>query len=84
MLAYQFWKYGNHPEEITIEKFMWSKLDYMHLNPVRAGIVSKASEYMYSSASNYVKDEGLLSIILVDNPVVNTLNTSVFWKSIAW
>lgn len=40
---YQFWQYGNHPEEIYTNKFMWSKLDYIHLNPVRAGLVEKAS-----------------------------------------
>ena len=32
---YQFWQYGNHPEEIYSTKFMWSKLDYIYLNPVR-------------------------------------------------
>ena len=71
---YQFWQYGNHPEEIYSTKFMWSKLDYIHLNPVRAGFVSKASHYLYSSASNYVYDEGLLTIEKVDNPIVDTLN----------
>src|SRR5690606_27498684 len=35
---YQFWQYGNHAEEIYSDKFMWSKLDYVHMNPVRAGI----------------------------------------------
>jgi REP element-mobilizing transposase RayT len=59
---YQFWQYGNHPEEIYTEKFLWQKLDYIHLNPVRAGIVAKASDYLYSSASNYVNDTGLLEI----------------------
>jgi hypothetical protein len=37
------WQYGNHPEEVYSNKFMWTKLDYIHLNPVRAGIVEKAS-----------------------------------------
>jgi REP element-mobilizing transposase RayT len=55
------WQYGNHPE-VYSNKFMWSKLDYIHLNPVRAGIVEKASHYVYSSASNYVSDSGLLKI----------------------
>ena len=71
---YQFWQYGNHPEEIYTNKFMWSKLDYIHLNPVRAGIVEKASYYVYSSASNYVNDTGLLKIEKADNPVVDVLN----------
>jgi REP element-mobilizing transposase RayT len=77
---YQFWQYGNHPEEIYSEKFMWSKLDYIHLNPVRAGIVSKASDYIYSSASNYVNDSGLLPIEKVTNPVIAVSNLNNFTK----
>ena len=72
--TYQFWKYGNHPEEIYTNKFMWSKLDYIHLNPIRAGLVQKASHYMYSSASNYVNDTGLIPITKADNPIVAVLN----------
>ena len=68
------WQYGNHPEEIYSNKFMWSKLDYIHLNPVRAGIVAKASHYIYSSASNYVSDTGLLKIEKADIPIVDVLN----------
>ncbi len=71
---YQFWQYGNHAEEIYSDKFMWSKLHYIHLNPVRAGIVGQASDYIYSSASNYVGKEGILdSVILTANPVVDVL-----------
>jgi REP element-mobilizing transposase RayT len=77
---YQFWQYGNHPEEIYTNKFIWSKLDYIHLNPVRAGIVEKASQYIYSSASNYVNDTGLLKIEKADNPIVDVLNPSSFIK----
>ena len=75
---FQFWQYGNHPEEIYTNKFMWSKLDYIHLNPFRAGIVAKASHYLYSSASNYVNDTGLLTIEKADNPVVDVLNLNSF------
>lgn len=70
---YQFWQYGNHPEKIFSEKFFWSKLDYIHLNPVRVGIVAKASHYVYSSASNYVNDNGIITITKVDNPVIDVL-----------
>ena len=77
---YQFWKYGNHPEEIYTNKFMWSKLDYIHLNPVRAGIVEKASHYIYSSASNYINDSGLMPIEKADNPIVDVLNLNNFTK----
>ena len=77
---YQFWKYGNHPEEIYSNTFMWSKLDYIHLNPVRAGIVEKASHYIYSSASNYVSDNGLLKIEKADIPIVDVLNLNNFTR----
>ena len=74
------WQYGNHPEEIYTNKFMWSKLDYIHLNPVRAEIVEKASHYIYSSASNYVNDTGLLKIDKADSPIVDVLNPNCFTK----
>jgi REP element-mobilizing transposase RayT len=77
---YQFWQYGNHPEEVYSNNFMWSKLDYIHLNPVRAGIVEKASHYVYSSASNYVSDSGLLKIEKADTPIVDVLNLNNFTK----
>lgn len=77
---YQFWQYGNHPEEIYSNKFMWSKLDYIHLNPVKAGIVEKASHYIYSSASNYVNNSGLVKIEKADNPIVDVLNFNNFSK----
>ncbi|MEM0575518.1 REP-associated tyrosine transposase [Flavobacterium polysaccharolyticum] len=77
---YQFWQYGNHPEEIYTNKFMWTKLDYIHLNPVRAGIVEKASHYVYSSASNYVNDTGLLKVEKADNPIVDVLNPNSVTK----
>jgi hypothetical protein len=34
-------------------KFMCQKLNYMHNNPVAAGLVYKAEEYVYSSAADY-------------------------------
>jgi REP element-mobilizing transposase RayT len=77
---YQFWQYGNHAEEIYSNKFMWSKLDYIHLNPVRAGVVEKTSQYIYSSASNYINDSGLLKIEKADNPVINALDSNAFVK----
>lgn len=77
--TYQFWRYGNHPEEIYSEKFLWSKLDYIHLNPIRAGLLQRASNYVNSSASNYVNGNGLLPISSVANPVVNVLRPNTFW-----
>ena len=81
---FQFWKYNNHPEEVYSEKFMWSKLDYIHLNPVRSNIVYKASDYVYSSASNYCENNGLLPITKAEIPLDSKLNDTTFWKSISW
>ncbi|WP_277111906.1 transposase [Chryseobacterium taklimakanense] len=77
---YQIWGYGGHAEEIFKLKFMWDKLNYIHLNPVRAEIVEKAIHYVYSSASYYAKDKSLLNIELADNPIINTSDTKEFWK----
>ena len=78
---FQVWQFGNHAEEIYSEKFLWSKLDYIHLNPVRAGIVSRASDYLYSSASNYVYGKGILNELkLADNPVQDVLKSWTVMK----
>ncbi len=61
---YQFWQQDNHPIELFTEAFAIQKLDYLHNNPVTAGIVDKAEEYIYSSARDYYtgKNCGLLKI----------------------
>lgn len=61
---YQFWQQDNHPKELFSKKFTNQKLDYIHNNPVEAGIVEKAEEYMYSSARDYyfAKQCGLIEI----------------------
>ncbi len=48
-----FWEEGYHGEEITTKEFYYIKKEYIHLNPVRAGIVEKEEEYLYSSAGDY-------------------------------
>ncbi|MBU8883965.1 transposase [Kaistella sp. DKR-2] len=77
---FQVWQYGNHAEEIFTLKFMWDKLNYIHLNPVRAGIVEKANHYLYSSAANYSFDKGLIYIEIAENPVIDVLGKKEFWK----
>jgi len=41
---------------------------------MRAGLVTKASDYIYSSAGNYINDSGVLEIKKVDNPIINVLD----------
>lgn len=77
---FQVWQYGNHSEEIFTLKFMWDKLNYIHLNPVRAGIVEKAIHYLYSSASNYAFAKGLIEVEIAENPVIDVLGKNELWK----
>ena len=44
-----FWQEGYHAEEITSMEFYSVKQDYIHYNPVRAGLVEKEEDYLYSS-----------------------------------
>ncbi|MBI1341294.1 MAG: transposase [Terrimonas sp.] len=60
----QFWRQDNQPKELYSNWFTNQKLNYIHNNPVEAGIVDKAEEYLYSSARDYYygKRVGLLQI----------------------
>lgn len=50
-------------EVIRNEKMFWTKLKYIHNNPVKAGLVEKAEEYKYSSARNYFyNDHSILNV----------------------
>lgn len=51
---FQVWKQDNHPIALYSEKVIWQKINYIHDNPVVAGIVDKPEEYIYSSARNYM------------------------------
>ena len=62
---FQVWTHENHAIEVTSNSFIESKVDYIHNNPVRAGIVKCAEDYLYSSASVYSGDEGMVEIIPV-------------------
>jgi len=62
---YKFWQDGNEAKEIHSNSFLEQKLDYIHENPVKAEIVENAEEYMYSSAKNYVGEQGLIDVILI-------------------
>jgi len=64
---YQFWRQDNQPKECYSPAFTIQKLNYIHNNPVEAGIVDKAEEYVYSSARDYhcKKNCGLLNIAFI-------------------
>jgi len=61
---YQFWRQDNQPKELLRhqESFAEQKLNYIHNNPVEAGIVENAEDYLYSSARDYAGKKGLIKI----------------------
>jgi putative transposase len=59
---FKVWTNNNHPEIIFSHDFMHTKLKYIHENPVRAGLVFNAEDYIYSSAVNYAGRKGLVEI----------------------
>jgi hypothetical protein len=61
----QIWTNDNHPEECYSREFTETKLNYIHENPVRTGIVKNAEDYIYSSASNYAGMSGIIEVELI-------------------
>jgi REP element-mobilizing transposase RayT len=59
---YQVWTHENHAIELNSPEFIEQKLNYIHQNPVRAGIVELAEDYIYSSASNYAGKQSVIDI----------------------
>lgn len=62
----QLWTHENHAVELSTNEMMDSRLNYIHNNPVRAGIVQNPEDYIYSSASNYADMPALLDITKID------------------
>jgi len=52
----RFWQPSRHPEAIQSESFWQVKLDYLHANPCRRGLVRRADHWRFSSAAWYVSD----------------------------
>jgi REP element-mobilizing transposase RayT len=60
---FQFWKQDYHPIELNSVAKTKDRLDYLHENPVRSGLVWEPWHYKYSSAIDYYTNEhGLLKI----------------------
>lgn len=63
---YCFWQNEYHPIELSDSLMMQQKLDYIHTNPVEAGLVEEPEHWRYSSAVDYTGGKGLLSIRFVE------------------
>ena len=67
---FQLWQQSNHPILLFDHKILHQKLDYIHNNPLEAGIVEKPEHYLYSSARDYYGLPGFIDILMVDPLVV--------------
>ena len=60
---YKLWKPRFDDLIVTTEKSLKIKMDYIHNNPVKAGLVANAIDWNYSSAIDWLTDkEGLIKI----------------------
>jgi putative transposase len=50
----RFWQATRHPVQIETEPFWQAKLDYLHANPCRKGLVSRPEHWRFSSASHWL------------------------------
>ena len=65
--SYQFWKRDSMQIDLYSEKFFEQKLEYIHMNPVRAGLCTLPEEYLYSSAKCYETGHDIWGLINEQN-----------------
>ena len=52
---YQFWQRRSFDIPTVSQPFLLQKIDYVHRNPVKAGLAGNSYDYTYSSAQSYHK-----------------------------
>jgi hypothetical protein len=65
-IKYKFWQNEYHPVELFYNEMMDQKLDYIHENPVKEGVVENPEDYLYSSARDYAGKKGQLDVVFMD------------------
>lgn len=68
---YKVWQDGYHGIECSYLEILRQKLDYIHNNPVKSGIVARPEDYIYSSAANYCGDTGIIEVIVLNDYLSN-------------
>jgi hypothetical protein len=61
---YQFWQQHNQPIELWSNAVIQQKIDYIHNNPVVAGLVENEQDYLHSSARDYCDIKGLVKVVM--------------------
>ena len=61
---HQVWQEGVHPQAIIDDEMMRQKLEYLHNNPVKRGMVASPEHWRYSSAHEWL--EGTCPVLRCD------------------
>jgi REP element-mobilizing transposase RayT len=60
-----FWQPSRHPELIESESFWRQKLDYLHDNPCRKGLVRRAVSWRFSSAGHWLAEREVANDVIL-------------------
>lgn len=58
------WQKGSHPQALMSDAMMKQKLEHLHNNPVKRGLVASPEHWRYSSAHEWLR--GALPLLRVD------------------
>ena len=58
----KMWRHENHPIPLDMGNMVEQRIQYIHENPVRAGIFYTPEDYVYSSAGVYAGEVGVLEV----------------------
>jgi putative transposase len=64
--CWQLWQQHNQPIELSDNRMLDQRLDYLHRNPVEAGFVREPEDWQYSSALDYAGGKGLLEVMIIE------------------
>ena len=59
---HQFWQEGSHPQLVQSWEMLKQKVDYIHFNPVKRGLVLEPEDWLYSSAGNFADRETVFEV----------------------
>jgi len=62
---WQLWQQHNNPIEILNTEMFFQKMEYIHRNPVEAGLVENEEDYLHSSARDFFDKKGLIELSFV-------------------
>ncbi len=60
---FKVWQDISHPVVLESNYLIDQKINYIHMNPVRALIVHNETDYIFSSAGDYAGAKGMVNIV---------------------